>query len=334
MQRGIYMENSKEQDAYYAHSVPVQKIAEKMNLKFLNPTVKISHRRVIYPDVIRPSFQLAGYFDFFAYERIQIIGFPEYNYMNSLEDKRRAEIFEKLLTYRIPAFVFCRGLNPSEEFLECATRHKIPIFQTELRPSHFVAELVRWLNVVMAPRITMHGVLVDVYGEGVMIMGESGIGKSEAALELLRRGHRLVTDDLVEIHKVSDETLVGTAPDVTRHFIELRGIGIVDVKSMFGVEAVKETQTISLVIQLEEWDKLKDYDRLGLDDEYMEILGNKVVCHRLPIRPGRNLAIIVETAAVNYRQKKMGYNAAEALYKRVSENMARKESEKEIQWVL
>ncbi len=175
----------------------------------------------------------------------------------------------------------------------------------------------------LAPCISIHGVLVDVYGEGVLIMGESGIGKSEAALELIKRGHRLVTDDVVEIRKVSDVTLVGTAPDITRHFIELRGIGIIDVKTLFGVESVKNTQNIDLVIKLEEWNRDKEYDRLGLEEEYTEILGNKIVCHSLPIRPGRNLAVIVESAAVNHRQKKMGYNAAQELYKRVQESLSR-----------
>ena len=174
--------------------------------------------------------------------------------------------------------------------------------------------MIRWLNVELAPCISIHGVLVDVYGVGVLIMGESGIGKSEAALELINRGHRLVTDDVVEIRKVSDDTLVGKAPDITRHFIELRGIGIVDVKSLFGVQSVRETQTIDLVINMEEWDKNREYDRLGLKEESTEFLGNKVVCHSIPIRPGRNLAIIVESAAVNHRQKQMGYNAAEELY--------------------
>ena len=167
-----------------------------------------------------------------------------------------------------------------------------------------MAEVIRWLNVELAPRITIHGVLVDVYGEGILIMGESGIGKSEAALELIKRGHRLVTDDVVEIKKVSDETLIGTSPDITRHFIELRGIGIIDVKTLFGVESVKNTQSIDLVIKLEEWNKEKQYDRIGLEEQYIEFLGNRVVCHSIPIRPGRNLAIICEAAAVNYRQKK------------------------------
>lgn len=181
---------------------------------------------------------------------------------------------------------------------------------SEKTTSDLMAEIIRWLNVKMAPMISIHGVLVDVFGEGVLIMGESGIGKSEAALELIKRGHRLVSDDVVEIRRVSDETLIGSAPDITRHFIELRGIGIIDVKTLFGVESVKDTQSIDMVIKLEEWDKDKEYDRLGMEDQYTEFLGNKIVCHSIPIRPGRNLAIIVESAAVNYRTKKMGYNAA------------------------
>ena len=212
--------------------------------------------------------------------------------------------------------------------LEMAEKANIPVFQTEKKTSEFTAEIIRWLNVELAPCISIHGVLVDVYGVGVLIMGESGIGKSEAALELIKRGHRLVSDDVVEIRRVSDETLVGSAPDITRHFIELRGIGIIDVKTLFGVESVKDTQSVDLVIKLEEWDRDKEYDRLGLHEEYTEYLGNKIVCHSLPIRPGRNLAIIVESAAVNHRQKKMGYNAAEELYKRVQANLAKKREEK------
>lgn len=188
--------------------------------------------------------------------------------------------------------------------------------------SNLMAEVIRWLNVKLAPMISIHGVLVDVFGEGVLIMGESGIGKSEAALELIKRGHRLVSDDVVELRRVSDDTLIGSAPDITRHFIELRGIGIIDVKTLFGVESVKDTQSIDMVIKLEEWDKDREYDRLGMEDQYIEFLGNKVVCHSIPIRPGRNLAIIVESAAVNYRQKKMGYNAAKELYNRVQANLA------------
>ena len=205
--------------------------------------------------------------------------------------------------------------------IELAVKYEVPIFVTKKATSAFMAELIRWLNVELAPCISIHGVLVDVYGEGILIMGESGIGKSEAALELIKRGHRLITDDVVEIRKVSDDTLIGTAPDITRHFIELRGIGIIDVKTLFGVESVKNTGNIDLVIKLEEWNRDKEYDRLGLEEEYTEFLGNKVVCHSLPIRPGRNLAVIVESAAVNHRQKKMGYNAAQELYNRVQNSL-------------
>ena len=207
-----------------------------------------------------------------------------------------------------------------EEFLQLANEYEIPILQSHADTSAFSAEVTRWLKVELAPRISIHGVLVDIYGEGVLITGESGIGKSEVALELIHRGHRLVSDDVVEIKKVSDETLIGSAPDITRHFIELRGIGIIDAKTLFGVESVKNTQSIDLVIQLEEWNKEQEYDRMGLEEQYIEYLGNKVVCHSIPIRPGRNVAIICESAAVNYRQKKMGYNAARELYNRVTSN--------------
>ena len=200
----------------------------------------------------------------------------------------------------------------------------VPVFWTEKATSNFMAEIIRWMNEELAPCISIHGVLVDVFGEGVLIMGESGIGKSEAALELIKRGHRLVSDDVVEIRKISDVSLVGTAPDITRHFIELRGIGIIDVKTLYGVESVKDNQTIDMVIKLEEWDRDKEYDRLGLEEEYTEFLENRVVCHSIPIRPGRNLAIIVETAAVNHRQKKMGYNAAQELYNRVQQNLVKR----------
>ena len=205
--------------------------------------------------------------------------------------------------------------------IEKAIKANVPVFSTEIHTSEFTAELIRWLNVELAPCISIHGVLVDVYGVGVLIMGESGIGKSEVALELIHRGHRLVSDDVVEIKKVSDETLIGSAPDITRHFIELRGIGIIDAKTLFGVESVKNTQSIDLVIRLEEWNKEQEYDRMGLEEQYIEYLGNKVVCHSIPIRPGRNVAIICESAAVNYRQKKMGYNAAQELYNRVTSNL-------------
>lgn len=305
------------------HGVKVSELAEKMELKNLTPTVELKGKEVSIPEVNRPALQLSGFFDHFDSDRVQIIGYVEYTYLQTLDYERKIKIYDELVTYKVPCIVYSRNLEPDKELIEKAAKQDIPIFQTEKQTSGFMAELIRWMNVKLAPCISIHGVLVDVYGVGVLIMGESGIGKSEAALELIKRGHRLVTDDVVEIRKVSDETLVGSAPDITRHFIELRGIGIVDVKSMFGVQSVRETQNIDLVITLEDWSREKEYDRLGLEESYTEFLGNKVVCHNIPIRPGRNLAIIVESAAVNHRQKQMGYNAAQELYKRVQENLAK-----------
>ncbi len=307
------------------HGVTLTEVVQKMDLKNLTPDVELIGKEVNIPDVNRPALQLTGFFEHFDSDRVQIIGYVEYTYLQTLTEERKTEIYEKMLEHKVPCVIFSRSLQPEESFLRIAKERDVPILSTEKKTSSFMGELIRWLNVKLAPCISIHGVLVDVYGVGVLIMGESGIGKSEAALELIKRGHRLVTDDVVEIRKVSDDTLVGSAPDITKHFIELRGIGIVDVKSMFGVQSVRETQNIDLVITLEDWSRDKEYDRLGLEEEYTEFLGNKVVCHSIPIRPGRNLAIIVESAAVNHRQKQMGYNAAQELYKRVQENLARRQ---------
>lgn len=307
-----------------AGRVELKKVVEKLDLKNLTPNVDIGDKTLEIPDINRPALQLTGYFEHFDSDRVQLIGYVEYTFLEKMDEEHKREIYTQLLSYPIPCIVFSRSLKPGEMLLEMAEAANIPVFNTEKKTAQFTAEIIRWLNVELAPCISIHGVLVDVYGVGVLIMGESGIGKSEAALELIKRGHRLVSDDVVEIRKVSDATLVGTAPDITRHFIELRGIGIVDVKTLYGVQSVRETQNIDLVITLEDWDKDKKYDRLGMEEEYTEFLGNKIVCHQLPIRPGRNLAIIVETAAINYRQKKMGYNAAQELYKRVQQNLTKK----------
>ena len=307
-----------------AGRVELKKVVEKMNLKNLTPNVEYEDKKIEIPDINRPALQLTGYFEHFDSDRVQLIGYVEYTFLETMDEEHKKEIYKKLLSYQIPCIVFSRSMKPEQMFLDMAEEAGIPIFNTEKKTAQFTAEIIRWLNVQLAPCISIHGVLVDVYGVGVLIMGESGIGKSEAALELIKRGHRLVTDDVVEIRKVSDDTLVGSAPDITKHFIELRGIGIVDVKSMFGVQCVRETQNIDLVITLEEWNRDKEYDRLGLEENYTEFLGNKVVCHSIPSRPGRNLPIIMESAAVNHRQKKMGYNAAQELYKRVQENLVKK----------
>ena len=304
------------------YTVSLKNFIEKMGVKNLTPEVDLDACEITQADINRPALQLAGFFDYFDHHRIQIIGQVEHTYMEKQGIEKSAEMTRKIMSYKVPGIVFCRDLPVPEEFLNLAEEYQIPILQSKSDTSAFSAEVTRWLKVELAPRISIHGVLVDIYGEGVLITGESGIGKSEVALELIHRGHRLVSDDVVEIKKVSDETLIGSAPDITRHFIELRGIGIIDAKTLFGVESVKNTQSIDLVIHLEEWDKEQEYDRMGLDEQFIEYLGNKVVCHSIPIRPGRNVAIICESAAVNFRQKKMGYNAAQELYNRVTNNLA------------
>ena len=309
--------------------VSVAKIMQLMDLYNFLPDLDLKGRRIMVSDVNRPALQLSGYFDHFDQSRVQIVGTVEYTYLQQMDEQEREKIYRKFFEYEIPCVIICRDRQPDDLFLKIAEDNSVPVLGTKRSTSEFMAELIIRLNEQLAPCITIHGVLVDVYGEGVLIMGESGIGKSEAALELVRRGHRLVTDDVVEIRRVNERTLIGTSPDITRYFIELRGIGIIDVKTLFGVESVEEKMQIDLVIKLEDWKKDNEYDRLGLEEEYTEFLGNKIVCHSLPIRPGRNLAVICETAAVNHRQKKMGYNAAQELYRRVQENLTKKTDDEE-----
>ena len=309
------------------NGVSVSKMVERLDLKVYTDDIDLKKIKITRSDINRPALQLAGYFLHFDSSRVQLIGNVEYFYTKQLENEKKMEIFKELLSYEIPCIIFSRDLVPEDEFLRLAVENGIPVLGTSRPTSEFTAELIHVLGELLAPCITIHGVLVDVYGEGVLITGESGIGKSEAALELVRRGHRLVSDDVVEISRINDHTLIGTAPDITRNFIELRGIGIVDVKSLYGVECIREKQEIDLVINLSEWKKDAEYDRMGLEDEYIEYLGNKVVCYSVPIRPGRNLAVICETAAVNHRQKKMGYHAAKELYRRVQANLVKNREE-------
>ncbi|EFU77501.1 HPr(Ser) kinase/phosphatase [Lachnoanaerobaculum saburreum DSM 3986] len=306
-------------------NVSIKELINELKLKDFTPGIDTESIIIKHPEINRPALQLAGFFDHFDSERVQVLGNVENAYIQTIDESTKKKTYDKLLSYKVPCVLYARGIEPDEDMLSYCLHYGVPCLGTEQSTTYLTAELIRWLNVKLAPVISIHGVLVDVYGEGVLITGDSGIGKSEAALELVKRGHRLVSDDVVEIRKVSQQTLVGTAPDITKHFIELRGIGIIDVKALFGVLSVKDTQSIDLVIQLEDWVQNKDYDRLGLEDNYIEYLGNKVVCHVLPVRPGRNLAIIVETAAVNHRQKMMGYNAAQELYNRVQANIAGKD---------
>ncbi len=306
------------------YSVRLEEMVNELKLVNLTPEVELDEREIYQTDLNRPALQLTGFFDYFDSERVQIMGKVEDAYLEKLSREEKRAMFDKLFGCKIPCLILSRSLEPCEDMREIAGKYDIPLFQTHLATSYFMSELTRYLKVELAPSISIHGVLVDVYGEGVLIKGESGIGKSEAALELIKRGHRLVADDVVEIKKVSDATLLGTSPDIIRHFIEVRGIGIVDCKTLFGVESVKERQSIDLIINLTEWDKNQEYDRLGLNEEFTEILGNQVVSHTIPIRPGRNLAIIVESAAINHRQKNMGYNAAVELNNRVQGNLKRR----------
>ena len=305
-------------------SVDLRKIADRYKLEVLACNDAIDNIKIVSCDVNRPGLPLAGCYDFFDSTRIQLIGKAETSYVETLSEEEKNERFDKLFSAGIPALIITRELEADPVIKFQAVKHNVPLLRTKESTSGFLSMLVSFLNLELGERITRHGVLVEVYGEGILILGESGVGKSEAAIELVKRGHRLVADDAVEIKKVSAITLVGQSPAIIRHFVELRGIGIVDVRRIFGMGAVKETEKIDMVISLEPWDNKKKYDRLGLEDEYMNILGIDIPSLVIPVKPGRNLAIIIEVAAMNNRQKRMGYNAAEELNKRLMDDMQNK----------
>ena len=261
-------------------------------------------------DVNRPGLQLAGFFDYFDPNRIQIMGKVESSYVEGLSSEERRSRFDRLFETGIPVLLLSRNIDVFPECLAAAQEHGVPILRTNEFTSTIMSVIVAFLKVKLAPRVTLHGVLIEIYGEGVLLLGDSGVGKSETAIELVKRGHRLIADDAVEIKRVSAKTLVGSAPELIRHYIELRGIGIVDVRRIFGMGAVKETEKIDLVIHFEVWEQGKIYERFGMDTEYTDILGIRVPSITLPVKPGRNLAVIIEIAAMNNRQKKMGYNTA------------------------
>lgn len=273
-------------------------------------------------DLNRPGLQITGFFDYFDPSRIQVFGMVENTYLAGLSSEVRYNNLKRLFEKQISAVILTRNSNASAEMLKLAEEFETPVLRTSQPTSSFTSSLNAYLNVELAPRITRHGVLVEVYGQGVLILGESGVGKSETAVELIKRGHRLVADDAVEIKKVSSKSLIGVSPDIIRHFIEIRGIGIVDVKNIFGMGAVKESEKIDMIIHLEAWEKGKQYDRLGLVDEYTNILGLDIPSLTIPVKPGRNLAVIFEVAAMNNRQKRMGYNAAEELNRRITDQIS------------
>lgn len=273
-------------------------------------------------DLNRPGLQITGFFDYFDPSRIQVFGMVENTYLAGLSSEVRYNSLKRLFEKQISAVILTRNSNASAEMLKLAEEFETPVLRTSQPTSSFTSSLNAYLNVELAPRITRHGVLVEVYGQGVLILGESGVGKSETAVELIKRGHRLVADDAVEIKKVSSKSLIGVSPDIIRHFVEIRGIGIVDVKNIFGMGAVKESEKIDMIIHLEAWEKGKQYDRLGLVDEYTNILGLDIPSLTIPVKPGRNLAVIFEVAAMNNRQKRMGYNAAEELNRRITDQIS------------
>ena len=283
------------------------------NLEVLNKGSDFDTAQLTITDVNRPGLQFHDFYDYFDPRRLQVIGKAEVTYLKGLTDEERRKCFDDLFLYDIPALVIARGLDCFPECLESAVQHEKTLLRTEETTVDFTSRTIEALNRVLAPCVTRHGVLLDIAGEGVMITGDSGIGKSESAIELIMRGHRLVADDAVELRRISNQ-LMGTAPEVIRHYIELRGIGVIDVRQLFGMQAVKTESQLDLVVEVEQWDNTKFYDRLGSEDHFTEILGVQVPCVTIPVRPGRNLASIVEVAAMNNRQKKMGYNAAQELH--------------------
>ena len=310
------MQEKKEQK----FSVKLSKIIDEFKLE----EIYVPNRDILIEtaDINRAGLQIAGFFDYFDPNRLQICGMVEYTYLSKFSSEEKLKKLDDLFSKGIPAFIITRDMEIFSEIMEIAEKYQINILRTSLSTSSFTSALIAFLNVELAPRITRHGVLVEVYGEGILILGESGVGKSETAVELMKRGHRLVADDAVEIKRVSSKSLVGTSPEVIRHFIEMRGIGIVDVKKIFGMGAVKDTEKIDLIIHIEPWQKDKQYDRLGLTDNYTTILGIDVPSLTIPVRPGRNLAVIFEIAAMNNRQRRMGYNAAEELNNRLLNQMS------------
>ena len=293
------------------YSVPLTTIVNEFDLKVEFASTDYESIRLTVEDVARPGMQLAGYFDHFEPMRLQVLGNVEMSYLAKLSPADRSKIFDRLFSYKFPALLITRNIAPSEQCMEMAKKHNVTVLRSGEATSTIVSALIAYLKSALAPRITRHGVLMEVYGEGVLLIGDSGIGKSETAVELLKRGHRLIADDAVEIKKISGNSLVGTAPELVRNYIELRGIGIINVAKLFGMGAVKIENEINLVVNIVPWNTHEVYDRLGLEDQFTEILGVKVPMNTIPVTPGRNLAVILEVAAMNNRQRKFGYNPAQ-----------------------
>jgi HPr kinase/phosphorylase len=300
------------------YSIRLTDIIKDFNLEILYAPPDYEKTLIVADDVNRPGLQLAGFFDYFDSSRMQVLGKVENTFLDRFVADKRLQVFEKLLSKHVPAIIISRGLDPYPECLEMAEKFQTPILRSIDPTSYLISALISYLKEALAPRITRHGVLVEVYGEGILLIGESGVGKSESAIELVKRGHRLIADDAVELKKISSSTLIGSAPDMIRHYIEIRGIGVIDVRRLFGMGSVRQNQTVDLIINLEQWQESKQYDRLGVENLYTTILDVKIPSLTVPVEPGRNLAIIIEVAAMNNREKKMGYNAAHEFTERIN----------------
>lgn len=305
------------------YRVKLTDIIKEFNLEVIYAPEGYEDAVVVADDVNRPGLQLAGFFDYFDSSRLQILGKVENTFLERFTPEKRKKVFDKLLSKRVPAIIISRGLDPFPECLEMARKYNTPVLRSIDPTSYLVSALIASLKTALAPRITRHGVLVEVYGEGILLIGESGVGKSECAIELVKRGHRLIADDAVELKKISADTLLGSAPDMIRHYIELRGIGVIDVRRLFGMGSVRQTQSVDLIINLEPWQEGTQYDRLGLENQFTTILDVKIPSLTVPVKPGRNLAVIIEVAAMNNREKKMGYNAAHEFSEMISQHFKR-----------
>ena len=307
------------------YNVPLSTLVKEFNLRVIHAATDYESVCLTVEDVARPGLQLAGYFDHFEPMRLQVMGNVEMSYLGKLPETERRITFDRLFSYKLPALLIARDMQPDAACLDMAIKHNITILGTGEATSTIVSSIIAYLRACLAPRITRHGVLMEVYGEGILLTGESGMGKSETAVELLKRGHRLIADDAVEIKRVAGNSLMGTAPALIQNYIELRGIGIINVAKLYGMGAVKKENEINLVVNIVPWKNQEQYDRLGLEEQYMELLGIKIPMYTIPITPGRNLAVILEVAAMNNRQKKMGYNAAleftENINRHFSQNM-------------
>ena len=300
------------------YSVPLKLLVEEFHLEVAYAATDYESVRLTVEDVARPGLQLAGYFDHFEPMRLQVMGNVEMSYLAKLSEADRAVTFDRLFSYKFPALLIARNIAPGEMCLEMAKKHNVTLLRTGEATSTIISAVISYLSAALAPRITRHGVLMEVYGEGLLLIGDSGIGKSETAVELVKRGHRLIADDAVEIRKISSNSLSGTAPALIRNYVEMRGIGIINVAKLFGMGAVKAENEINLVVNIVPWDKNVAYDRLGVEDDYMEILGVKIPMNTIPVTPGRNLAVILEVAAMNNRQRKMGYNPAQEFTEQIN----------------